>query len=277
MSDTVSKAVLACLVGAFTFTVMIQAGVFGLHQHGRTGVPGACVAKVTCTRVLFIGDSLTFVNDLPTTFANVAWAGGHRVDARTLASSGETLAGHVADSTTAPTIKSEHWNMVVLQDQSENPSLAYYRQNEMYPAAARLVAMIRQDDAQPLLFLTWAHQTGWPPADLPDYATMQAAVDQGYLGLASDLDVPIAPVGDAWQSVTTNPRNPDLWQSDGVHPTLAGTYLAACVFYASIFHQSPVGLSFHGGVTGSVAAHLQEAAASTVFSDPTEWGLSPQR
>ncbi len=256
---------------------MIQVGVFGVSQRGRSGMPGACVANASCTRVLFIGDSLTFVNDLPATFADLAWAGGHRVDTRTLASSGETLAGHVADTTTASTIRSEHWNTVVLQDQSENPSLAYYRQSEMYPAATRLVAIIRQDDAQPLLFLTWAHQTGWPQADLSDYTTMQAAVDQGYRGIAAELDVPMAPIGEAWQSVVSHDKDAALWQSDGVHPTLAGTYLAACVFYATIFEQSPVGLSYHGGIPDSAAADLQQAAASTVLSDPAAWGLSPQR
>jgi len=274
-SEVRRRWVLAFLVGAFT--IVIPVGVFGLQQRRSSGIPGACLPNITCTRVLFIGDSLTFVNDLPATFADLAWAGRHRVDTRTLASSGETLAGHLADSTTAPTIRSEHWNTVVLQDQSENPALVSYRLNEMYPAATQLVAMIRKDDAQPLLFLTWAHQTGWPQADLTDYATMQAAVDQGYLGLAADLDIPIAPIGDAWQTVVSGKTNADLWQSDGVHPSLAGTYLAACVFYATIFQQSPVGLSYRGGLSDSEAADLQQAAASTVLSDPTEWGLSPQR
>jgi len=68
------------------------------------------------------------------------------------------------------------------------------------PAATQLVATIRKDGAEPLLFVTWAHQAGWPQADLPDYATMQAAIDQGYLGLAGNLGVPIAPVGETWQS-----------------------------------------------------------------------------
>lgn len=253
---------------------MIQMGVFDLQRPGSSGIPGACLPNVICTRVLFIGDSLTFVNELPTTFANLAWAGGRRVGTRMLASSGETLAGHLADRTTASTIRSEHWNTVVLQDQSENPALAYYRLNEMYPAATQLVGMIRKDGAQPLLFLTWAHRTGWPQAHLTDYATMQAAVDQGYLGLAADLDVPIAPIGDAWQTIVSGNTSADLWQSDGVHPSLAGTYLAACVFYATIFQRSPVGLSYHGGLPDSEAADLQQAAASTVLSDPAAWGLS---
>jgi hypothetical protein len=166
-----------------TVAVVVVA-LFRLGQPSVVAAGGGCTAHTSCTRVLFLGDSLTFVNDLPTTFADLAWAGGHHVDAQTLSSGGETLAGHVADPNTATTIASTRWNTVVLQDQSENPSLPYYRQNEMFPAATQLVAMIRDDGAQPLLFLTWAHQNGWPQADLDDYASMQAAVDQGYLDLA---------------------------------------------------------------------------------------------
>ena len=89
---------------------------FGLPQLGLWGNPGCGLPFTTCTRVLFIGDSYTYVNDLPTTFADLAWAAGHRVDAVTLATGGESLAGHVADASTETTIDSETWNTIVLQD-----------------------------------------------------------------------------------------------------------------------------------------------------------------
>jgi hypothetical protein len=94
---------------------------------------------------------------------------------------------------------------------------------------------------------------------------MQAAIDEGYLGIASELSVPIAPVGDAWQAAVSGRLNLGLWQQDGVHPTTAGTYLAACVFYAAIFRQSPVGLSYHDGLSDADAAALQQIAAHTAL------------
>ena len=168
----------------------------------------------------------------------------------------------------SPMIASEPWNTVVLQDQSENPALDYYRHTEMDPAATQLVAMSRRVGAQPLFFLTWGHQSGWPEGGLTTYASMQAAIDQGYLGIASALSVPIAPVGDAWQTVVSGQSNPGLWQEDGVHPTTAGTYLAACVFYASIFRQTPVGLGYHDGLSDAEATTLQQFAARTALRDP---------
>lgn len=246
---------------------------FGVSQLGLFGAPGCVLPGTTCTRVLFIGDSYTYVNDLPTIFADLAWSGGHRVDTETLAAGGESLAGHVADSATASTIASEAWNSVVLQDQSEDPALSTSRETEMYPAVTQLVGMIRRDGAEPLLFLTWAHQSGWAQADLSSYSSMQAAVDQGYLGIASHLGLSIAPVGDAWQTAVGTQASPELWQEDGVHPTIAGTYLAACVFYATVFQQSPVRLGYDDGLPAAEATMLQRVAASTVLKNPIKWGL----
>jgi len=245
----------------------------GSFELGFFGNPGCTLPGATCARVLFIGDSYTYVNDLPTTFAELAWAGGHRVETGTLATGGSTLAAHVADPATAPMIASTAWNTVVLQDQSEEPAFAADRQSEMYPAVARLTSMIRADGAQPLLFLTWGHESGWPEAGLTGYASMQAALDQGYLGAAAEQAVSIAPVGPAWQAVVSHQPNPELWQGDGVHPTSAGTYLAACVFYAALFDESPVGLAYLDGLSASRASTLQHAAAATVLTDPTRWGL----
>ncbi len=103
---------------------------------------------------------------------------------------------------------------------------------------------------------------------------MQTAVDQGYLGIANQLNIPIAPVGAAWQTVNAAQANAQLWQGDGVHPTTAGTYLAACVFFAAMFHRSPVGLTYVDGLSPAEAMTLQRAAASTAIRNGITWGLS---
>ena len=144
----------------------------------------------------------------------------------------------------------------------------------MYPAATRLVAMVRQHGAAPLFYLTFAHQAGWPEEGLPDYSSMQAAIDAGYIGIADQLGVPVAPVGAAWQTVVDAASHPAMWQSDGSHPTVSGTYLAACVFYATIFRQSPLGLGYADGLPNAEARTLQTAAAKTVLGDSALWGLT---
>ncbi len=256
-----------------SIVVVLALGIFPAPQLGLWGNPGCSLPGATCTRVLFIGNSYTSVNDLPDTVADLAWAGGHRVQTEALDEGGWTLQQHLAASETAPAIDSQRWDVVVLQEQSQIPSIAVDRTQMMDPAATKLVAMIRDRNAQPMFYLTMAHQDGWPEEGLPDYQSMQAAIDDGYLEIAGELDVPVVPVGAAWQAVVTQPSPPAMWQSDGTHPTVSGTYLAACVFYAAIFGASPVGLGDDDGLPAAEAHDLQTVAARTVLTDPGEWGL----
>ena len=258
-----------------TLPRLLMLCVLALTQAGCAGNPG-CGSPgdgTTCTRVLFIGDSYTSVNDLPTVFADLAWSGGHRVDAGMDAPGGDTLTEHAADPATAAAIALEQWNIVVLQEQSQRPSNEQLRQTQMYPAVRQLDTAIRADGAQPMYFLGWARRDGWPEAGLPDYASMQSAIDDGYLTIATEEHAAVAPVGYAWAALLGQDSPSDLWQADGIHPTTTGTYLAACVFYAAIFKQSPEGLGYHADLSDDAAARVQNVAATAVLADPREWGL----
>jgi hypothetical protein len=241
-------------LGSGLLSLLALSGAFGC---------ALAIDSAPCTRVLFIGNSYTFVNDLPNTFAQLARSGGHRIEVGMAAEGGWTLAQHEASPETAADLSSSRWNFVVLQEQSEIPSIPSMRESEMYPAAGNLVTAIRKNDSQPIFFETWAHQTGWPQNGLPDYASMQRAIDDGYHTVAADQGAALAPVGEAWQAAIGRTHS-SLWQDDGSHPTVAGTYLAACVFYAVIFDQSPVGLDYRDGLPSDDAATLQSIAAKTV-------------
>ena len=245
------------------------ASLVGCGAGSDTG----CVSGQACTRILFIGDSYTSVNDLPGTLSSLAASGAHRIETQALDAGGATLADHVSDPNTVTTINSMSWNYVVLQEQSQIPSVESLRQSEMYPAADQLVTDIRADKATPLFYLPWTREAGWPEDGIPNYDQMQQAVNDGYLTIANRESVAIAPVGPAWQYALTQYTSSDLWQSDGIHPTVKGTYLAACVFYAAIYRQTPVGLSYHASLSDADAAKLQSIAAGTVLSNPGNWGL----
>ena len=221
-----------------------------------------------CTRVLFIGNSYTAVNDLPTMFANLAGAGGQRVETGMAAPGGWTLANHASSSDTLGKIKSTNWNYVVIQEQSEIPSIQLYRTQDMYPAARNLVRDIRNIGATPVFFETWAHRDGLPENGMQNYESMQFQIDNGYLGIAQELNVTLAPVGFAWLMVRRQSPQLDLWQADGSHPTEQGTYLAACVFYSVIFKKSPEGLTFTAQQPVETAQLLQKIAAETVLIVP---------
>lgn len=218
--------------------------------------------------VLFLGNSYTSVNNLPSVFATLAASGHHSVTTTMQAEAAATLADHAAAPVTSASLNAGHWSWVVLQEQSDLPALPLLRATYMYPAARQLVAMIRQAGGKPLFFQTWAHRAGSPELGIIGYSTMQAAIVEGYQRIAAEQNVPVAPVGAAWSVIIGEEGDPNLWQSDGSHPTTKGTYLAACVLYAAIFGQSPQGLAYRLDESGAEAARLQRAAAEVVLGSP---------
>jgi hypothetical protein len=251
---------------------VVVAGAVYMWVHWSDN-PGCEPSSSACMRVVFLGNSFTSVNDLPTMFADLAWSGGHRVETGSQTPGGWTLADHAGAQDTRRLLASKPWDLVVLQEQSQIPSLESSRQADMYPAARKLVSLIGDAGAKPLFFVTWAHRAGWPEQGLAGYSTMQSSIDAGYLSIAGEESAAVAPVGFAWMALVESAPSIGLWQDDGVHPTTSGTYLAACVFYAAIFGQSPVNLAYRSDLSADAAAQIQQVAAATVLTDQPRWRL----
>jgi hypothetical protein len=83
----------------------------------------------------------------------------------------------------------------------------------------------------------------------------------------------MAPVGEAWLIAKRQHPELELWQGDGSHPSEQGSYLAACVFYAAIFRQSPEGLRYIAHLPKETAKVLQTTAADVVLNKPQQWNL----
>jgi hypothetical protein len=221
-----------------------------------------------CIRVLFVGNSYTYVNDLPGTFAALAASGGHPVETSMIASGGATLADHLASAATMAMIRGSHWDFVILQEQSGIPASALAQRQQMEPAARGLLTAVQAASGQPVLFETWAHRDGYPEIGLTGYEAMQAQVNLAYESIGADLQVPVARVGRAWEAVARFEPDLPLWSEDGIHPAPAGTYLAACVFYVTVFGGSPEGVAYRGDLPAATVLELQRVAASAMLTAP---------
>lgn len=218
--------------------------------------------------VLFIGNSHTYMNDMPTMIRRLARAAGEKRHFRFVMETpgGARFKDHWDQGSAARLLDEVRWDYVVLQDQQQALSFARkQRASETDPFARRLVAKARAKGSVPVFFQTWARKDG-DPDNVPDdtYSAMQARVRQGYRDLAEELAVDVVPIGDAWEmALKRNPRL-SLWADDGSHANRNGSYLAACTFYAVFYRQSPVGNSYLAGLAESEAKVLQEVAAATV-------------
>jgi hypothetical protein len=114
---------------------------------------------------------------------------------------------------------------------------------------------VRKHGAVPVFFMSWAY------ADKPE---MTAPLAEEYTRAGNEHDALVIPAGLAFARSVKQRPSLNLYVSDLRHPSLAGTYLAACTVYASIFRRSPVGLTYTAGLDAPTARYLQDVAWTTV-------------
>jgi hypothetical protein len=184
------------------------------------------------TRILFIGNSFTRRNDLPGMIARLAEAGKPKrvVETEQIIANGMALKAHWNRGEAREAIKRGKWDFVSLQEQSTLPLKNPAR---MHESVRLFIEEIRAARAEPVLYMTWV-RTSAPQR--------QDELADAFLSIGKELMVRVAPVGLAWKEAFARVPGLVLHDKDGSHPNPLGTYLGACVFYATLFGASPVGL-----------------------------------
>jgi len=182
-------------------------------------------------KVLFIGNSFTARNNLPGLIADLAATRGKQLDHRLISAGGASLRQHWNAGKAPKTINEGHYDYVVLQEQSTLPIKNAARMHEN----VRLFdEAIKGSGANTVLYMTWARQHA------PE---SQQAITDAYTSIGKALGATVVPAGLAWQRFLRTHKQPVLHDRDQSHPTFAGSYLAACVFFAVLFKESPVGIT----------------------------------
>lgn len=234
------------------------------------------------TRVLFIGNSYTGVNDLPGMFYNLALSLGDTVYYESNSPGGFTFNMHTTNTTTLQKIALPGWDYVVLQAQSQEPSFSPSQvTTNTYPYATKLDSLIHAANpcAKTMFYMTWGRKYGdasncgfYPP--VCTFNGMNDRLRASYLEMGADNFAQVSPVGVAWRKSREMDSTINLWSGDNSHPSVAGTYLTACVFYASIFKESPIGAPYLAGLTAPQASFLQSIADQTVLDSLDTWMLN---
>lgn len=230
--------------------------------------------------VLFIGNSYTYVNDLPGTLGSLAISLGKEITIDSKTNGGFTFQNHVNDPLTFSKIHSKPWDVVVIQGQSQEPSFPDSQVNtETLPYALQLSDSIWANNScgNVMYYMTWGRQNGdsqW--SEINTFEKMNTRLYNAYMRMADSSDRSmVSPVGRVWSYVRANHPTINLYNADESHPSLEGTYLAACTFYTSLFQLSPTGSNFYGGLNATTAGILQNAAALVILDSLDHFHLHP--
>ena len=189
-------------------------------------------------RILMLGNSFTFTNDMPQMLADLTGAevvhhtrGGARLSEQL--NPATRLGGR-----TQAALTEERWNYVVLQEMSHGPIST---PNGFFSSVKRLCGQIRANGATPVLFATWAYQKGGAKlaAKSWDYDEMARALSAAYQRAALENHALLANVGQRFYALA---GTRDLYAADGVHPSALGSRIAAETIAAVIRQHKEEGL-----------------------------------
>ena len=171
--------------------------------------------------VLFIGNSLTYANDLPATVASIALAAGDTFRVAMVADPNLALIDHVnGQSNAVATIQSAAWEFVVLQ---QGPTPAGLCRDTLVLAARRFDPYVRAAGGRTALFMTWPTPSGSQAFFTEVRVSFQQAADA--------VGGVLLPAGEAWRAAWAIDATLPLYGPDGYHPSAMGSFLAALEIY----------------------------------------------
>ncbi len=232
-------------------------------------------------RALFIGNSYTYVNDLPGVLVNMAASTGDVIQTASSTPGGYTLQMHASNPATLSAIAAGVWDYTVLQEQSQLPALQDSVVTEqVFPFAHYLDSLIIQANecTETVFYRTWGRKNGdtencpsWPP--VCTYQGMDSLLHLRYRIMTDSFSAIMSPVGMVFRYLRMNQPNLELYDGDGSHPSPAGTYAAACSFYTVMLRKNPALISFDNGLDPADAANIRNAAKTVVFDNLMVWNV----
>lgn len=223
-------------------------------------------------RILFTGNSFSFYNNgIHNHVGSLIrsadeWEKGNRF--RLLTLSGSHIHEHLPILEAVLAGKDERWDALVLQGHSNEP-VSRKKHKKFEQSMDKAINMLKEKSILPILFMTWEYEGD---------TQMGKNLAQAYINVAAKHKVPVVPVGLAFAK--SQALYPDIslyvpdvlgvsmidgktalsYRKDLKHPSEAGTYLAACVFYAALYNKTPQGLPFIANLSPQQAAKLQALA-----------------
>lgn len=194
-----------------------------------------CVAQEQkdTLRVLFIGNSYTYFNNLPQLVSAISESTGTRLITRKSVVGGSHLSEHWNGQRglkSREMIENGDFDIVVLQEFSLG---AVNEEDSLFKYVRLFSDLIRKNNGRPFLYMTWAREK---------QPEQQEVISRVYREAGAENDAVVVPVGEAW--VLAQKRDPGLklYIGDGSHPSSYGTFLAACAFIKSILNELPASL-----------------------------------
>lgn len=231
-------------------------------------------------RVLFIGNSYTFYNNMPELVDHMATSQSDTLIYYAHAIPGNTFKQHYENFAVREQL-SRKWDFVILQGNSRESSQPWdiFAANTL-PYVKKLDSLFHASNpkGKTILYMTWGHKRGdeincITNQEVCTYEKMSAKVRERYLLMRDTLQSWVAPVGSVWRNFRRNHPDVNLYVEDNFHPTYAGSFLIASTIYTTIFGK-PLHSAFHGQLNEPLARSIGYEAGFDVLDSLNFWKIN---
>jgi len=234
--------------------------------------------KTGDVKILLIGNSYLGYNDFPLMFKELCTTKNKQVYIGNGIVYGTDLDFHAQNGGTFAKIESQKWDYVILQD--SGPNVGYpgegtkifppYLASNSYNSLQTLINTIKMNSSSTkiIFMMTWAYEDGttWIPGQTDTYEIMQKKIYDNTKAWAASLNMIVSPVGWAFNEVLkTNKQLHYLYAIDSNHSSPKGSYLMGCVFYKTIFNETPKNNTYYNILSKSEAENFQKIADELVW------------
>ncbi len=219
--------------------------------------------------ILFIGNSFTFYNEMPSTIQEMCNASGIDAKIEQVTYGGYSLSKYLGEDKEATKevmtkLGDTKWDYVILQEFSNGPLVDY---TKFIQSVIKLDRFIRMNGAKTLLYSTWSYRDGSKKLKNDagiSYDEFYKKLRDAYDEAAKIIVSPVIQVGTAFNNIRYKNSDVDLLLDDDFHPSPEGSYVIAAMFYLTLFGKQPLPEYIPSGISESHINILREIALESV-------------
>jgi len=174
--------------------------------------------------ILFIGNSLTYYNNLPVLVEEEAKEKGFKVKAEMVAKPNYAIIDHLEDGDVQQLIKTAKYDYVIVQ---QGPSSQPKGRKMLIDDGKKLAQLCNESNSKLCFFMVWP--------SLNYYSSFDGVIESHKLAAQANEAV-LIPVGLVWQQHFKETGKYDYYGLDGFHPSLEGSKVAARVIVETLFN-----------------------------------------
>lgn len=237
-------------------------------------------------KILFIGNSLTYYNDMPALLMKLGQAAGKDIYTFKATVGSSTMCQQISSTTEIGKLVDaafqKSWTHVVIQPSRRITDKENTVKTAELAAAKVLDERIKAAGAETVIYATWGNNTGEYTAykmnadginattankysiSRADHTAYMKSVSEEF---ATALVAPMVDCASIFEFMATKYPDINMYHTDERHPSLYGSYAVACAFYAHFYNESPVDAAalYHNGIPADIANLLALAANHIVL------------